>query len=267
MRFSASLTSRRYRRLFYTCVFTLPDLFRRYSCTIYACVFALPALFAGTLAQFVHAIFLRTPVSQVRLLDLCMRFSAPLPSRRYRCLFYTCVFTLPDPFRRYSCTICAYAFLPRPLSAGTDACFVHALFCFARFPQVLTPVLYMRFCSAHLFRRYSRSVCACALAPHTCFTGTLVRFVHALFCFSCFPQVLLRNLYMCFCPTHPFRRYPCQIRACVFPPLLLSAGRNFMAVHAILPYTPFPQILLRNLCMRFSASPTFRRYRQQDYKT
>ena len=98
MRLSTSPTFRRYRRLVYTCVFPLL------------------ALSAGTLARFVPALFHFSRFPQVPSLDLYLRFSAS------------------PAFHRYPRSICTCAFPLLPLSAGTLARFVPALFRFFTFP-------------------------------------------------------------------------------------------------------------------------------------
>mgnify|MGYP004534961189 CR=1 FL=1 len=126
-------------------------------------------LTAGTDAWFVHALFRFSHFPQVPSLDLYLRFSASPAFRRYRRLVCTCAFPL------------------LPLSAGTDAWFVHALFRFSRFPQVQTLGLYMRLSTSPAFRRYSRSIYTCAFPLLALSAGTLARFVPALFRFFTFP--------------------------------------------------------------------------------
>ena len=90
-------------------------------------------------------------------------------------------------YRRYRRLVCTCAFPLLPLSAGTDAWFVHALFHFSRFPQVQTLGLYMRLSTSPAFRRYSRSIYTCAFPLLALSAGTLARFVPALFRFFTFP--------------------------------------------------------------------------------
>ena len=126
-------------------------------------------LTAGTDAWFVRALFRFSRFPQVQTLGLYMRLSTSRTFRRYRRLVYTCVFPL------------------LPLSAGTDARFIHALFHFSRFPQVQTLGLYMRLSASPTFRRYPRSICTCAFPLLPLSAGILARFIPALFRFFTFP--------------------------------------------------------------------------------
>ena len=90
-------------------------------------------------------------------------------------------------YRRYRRLVCTCAFPLLPLSAGTLARFVPALFRFSRFPQVQTLGLYMRLSTSPAFRRYSRSIYTCAFPLLALSAGTLARFVPALFRFFTFP--------------------------------------------------------------------------------
>ena len=101
-------------------------------------------------------------------------------------------------YRRYRRLVCTCAFPLLPLSAGTDAWFVRALFRFSHFPQVQTLGLYMRLSASPTFRRYSRLVYTCAFPLLALSAGTSARFVRALFRFSRFPQVLSLDLYLHF---------------------------------------------------------------------
>ncbi len=101
-------------------------------------------------------------------------------------------------YRRYRRLVCTCAFPLLPLSAGTLARFVPALFRFSRFPQVQTLGLYMRFSTSPAFRRYRRLVYTCVFPLLPLSAGTLARFIPALFRFSRFPQVPSLDLYLHF---------------------------------------------------------------------
>ena len=161
-------------------------------------------IFAGISARFVHAL------------------STSHTYRRYRRLVYTCAFPL------------------LPLSAGTDAWFVRALFRFSRFPQVQTLGLYMRLSTSRTFRRYPRSVCTCAFPLLPLSAGTSARFVRALFRFSHFPQVQTLGLYMRLSTSPAFRRYSRLVYTCVFPLLPLSAGILARFIPALFRFFTFP---------------------------
>ena len=101
-------------------------------------------------------------------------------------------------YRRYRRLVCTCAFPLLPLSAGTDAWFIHASFRFSHFPQVPSLGLYMRLSTSRAFRRYSRSIYTCTFPFLPLSAGTLARFIPALFRFSHFPQVFSLDLYLHF---------------------------------------------------------------------